>query len=807
MRALRQDIRFALRRLGKSPGYTVAAVLALALGNGASSGIYSLVDGFLVRPVSYPNLDRLVVVYATRPNEPDRNAGVTAADFADWRREATSFETFAAWDTRNFNMTGTGEPVRIQGAVASPGLFEALGSAPIAGRTFTPDEDQPGRDGVVMLHYTLWRDRFASDPSVVGRTITLDGRPRTVVGVMGPDFDVPLASDLWVPFAPAGDETVDRKTPQVATLGLLKPGVTAEQAQLEVRAIAERLATAYPNTNAGRSARLISFTEEIVDPYARSLLVVLAAAVGFVLLVGCANVANLQLARASARGREVAVRLALGASRTAIVRELLVESLVVAIAGGAAGLLLAQALIDYVVAGIPANVVRFVPGLLKIGLDWRVLGIALALSTLAGVIAGLLPALHASRADLGEAMKDASKGTASSSGSRRARAALVIAEVALTLAMLVGSGLLVKHFVGLVTTYNGYDRSSTLTMRIALPDDPYGEPKRSAAFYEDVLERIETLPGVESAAAVRVLPSDDTCPRVPFAIEDQPASSPTETPQINQQVVTHDYFATLRIPVLEGRAFTREDRADTLPVALVSDSARRSFWPNEDPVGKRVKVRDDGPWLTVVGVVGDVKQHWIEKVARPTVYIPFEQNARQSMCLAVRTSGDPVSFASSVRGAVLAVDPNQPVFEVNTLEGVHGDSVAGLRLATVLMALFGLMALALATVGVYGVMAVTVAQRRHEVGIRMALGAEGRDVLRMIVGHALRMAAIGVVLGLPIAFALGTGLSAALDGAIPFDPVALGAFVALLLAIVAVASLIPARRAAKTDPMVVLRYE
>jgi putative ABC transport system permease protein len=809
MHALRQDLRYAVRLLAKSPGFTAAAVVALALGIGANSAIYSLTHLLLVRPVDYPNVTRLVVVYSTPPDRPDTRRWMSAADFDDIRRQTTSFEILAASDERDFNMTGSDEPVRLQGAVASPGMFEAVGAKPMLGRTFAAEEEQPGRDGVAVLHYDFWRNRFASDPGVVGRTIMLDGRPRTIVGVMGPGFDFPVGSQLWVPYAVAPAQATDRTTPDVSAVGLLKPGVSADQAAAEVQAVASRLAAAYPDTNAGRSAYVRDFRDDVIDPYTKGLLLVLLAAVGLVLLIGCANVANLQLARATGRRREIAVRYALGASRWRVVRQILVESLLVAALGGVVGLVLAEALLDLIRTSIPASIYQYVPGIETLTLDMRLVAVAVAFSAAAGVLAGLVPALQASTADLGEAMKDGSKGAGSGRSSHRTRSALVVSEIALTLTLLVVSGLLVKYFVRIATTSNGYDPRGVLTMSLTLPDQKYADPQQIAAFHEEALRRIAAVPGVESAAAVRYLPARSDGPGVPITIDGRPAPSAAEAPDASLQIVSPGYFAALRIPLLEGRDFTGGDREGAPPVAIISDRTRLRFFPDEDPIGKRVKLRySDGesPWLTIVGVVGSVKQEWIDPVALAQVYVPLAERPRSAVWLVIRAS-DPGGIASAVRAEIHGVDPDLPVADVQTLEGVFLDRIAGIRLVTVLMTIFGAMALVLATVGVYAVMAIVVAQRRHEVGIRMALGARPADVLRIVVGQALRMAAIGLLVGLPLGALLGVGLSNVLNGAIPFDPLSVGGFAVMLCAVVAMASFVPARRASRTDPAEVLRSE
>ncbi len=807
--ALGQDLRYAVRLFTKKPGFTAVAVVALALGIGANTAIFSLVDGLIYRPVNYPNVDRLAAVYATPPNQPDRARYLSSGDFVDWRREMTSFETLSASSSRNFTMTDVGDPVQIEGAVASPGLFEALGSAPLLGRTFRPEEERPGTGQVAIIHHAFWQNHLAADPGIVGRTISLDGQPFTVVGVMGPGFDFPLGADLWVPFEIDAAAESDRTTPQIAAVGLLKPGVSVEQAAAEMRAVAARLADAHPETNSGRSAYVVPLAEDVITSYTRGFMAVLAAAVGLVLLIACANVSNLQLARATSRRREIAVRFALGASRWRVARQLLLESVLLALAGCAAGTLLAQLLVDLVKDSIPAAVTRYVPGLMDLTLDLKVLAISVALSAVAGIVAGLVPALQSSSTQLGEAMKDASKGVAAGRGTHRTRSALVVSEIALTLTLLVVAGLLTKYFVTLVTHSNGYDPSDVLTLRVTLPEQQYGEPKRVAAFYDDVLGRFATIPGVESVAAAKNLPGDGASGLIALTVDGRPTDSPSDAPMASPQVVSPAYFETLRIPVVDGRDFAEQDRADTLPVAIVSESLRRRIWPDESPIGKRLKLANVGgeaTWLTVVGVAGDVKYEWVDRAATPMLYVPLAQTPRQSMFLTLRVA-NPLGVAAAARAHVLAVDPVRPVFAVRTLEGVYADSIAGIRIVVVLLMIFGAMALVLATVGVYGVMAYTVAQRRHEVGIRLALGAQPRDVLRIVVGQALKMAVVGLALGVPLAALLGMGLSSVLDGAIPFDPISVGAFMLMLCAIVALASFLPARRAARTDPAEVLRGE
>ena len=813
MGTLYQDLRYGLRMLWKSRGFTAVAVLALALGIGANTAIFSVVNAVLLRPLPFVNAERLVKVYGGRARGGTGYTPVSYPDFADYKKQAQSFERVAGYSLAGTTlMSGGGEPERLDGAVVSAELFPMLDAKPALGRVFSAEEDQPGAAPVVVLSDELWRRRFNSDPEIVGRELKLGGRTATVLGVMPAGFKFPVQADrvdYWSPLssdpgiAPMLMARGMRFLPVVASL---KPNVTLRQAEAEMNTIASRLGAQYPETNTGGTVHLESLHEDLVGDIRPALLVLLGA-VGFVLLIACANVANLSLARSAARSREIAIRTALGASRVRVVRQLLTESLLLSLCGGAVGLMLALWGVDLLVAASPPDI----PRLAEIGIDARVLVFTLGVSILTGIVFGIAPALQISKHDLNESLKEGGRGATEGLRRNRVRSLLVVSEVALSLMLLVGAGLLIKSFRRLLETDPGYDTEHVLAADIALSRARYPEPERQAAFFQQAIQRVASLPGVEAAGVTSLLPLGGADTKISFNIEGRPSFPKGEAPAARYQIASPDYFRVMNIPLRKGRSFTEQDAKDSPPVVVVSEAFARRFFADEDPIGKRVLIDTAGENplpREIIGVVGDVRHGGLDAKTEMGFYVPHLQSPARNLELVVRSSSiEPSLLAGGVRGVIKEIDKDQLIWEMRTMSGLAARSVAPRRFNVWLLGIFALVALALATVGIYGVIAYSVAQRTHEIGLRMALGARPADVLRLVVGQGMRLVLIGVGLGLLGAFALTRVMTSQLYGVSATDPLTF-AVVALTLATVALLScLVPARRATKVDPMVALRYE
>jgi putative ABC transport system permease protein len=806
LEAFAQDAHYGSRMLLKGRVVTLAAVLALGLGVGATTAIFSVVNTVLLRPLPYREPDRLVWITQSLPRFKSRI--VTGADFLEWAKQHEVFEYAAAFSSRNFNLTQVDTPERLSAGLVSAEFFPMLGVQPLLGRAFLPEEDRPGRNNVVLLSHDLWRRRFGGDQSVVGKAVTLDGERYTVLGVLPQGFHIFGQYDVWAPLALDPVTEFRRQRMSIVwAMARLKPGATMEQARAQVSTVAKRMEQQYPQGYQGVQVMVLPLHERLVGNLRLSILALFGAG-GFVLLIACANVANLLLGRGLARVKEIAIRAALGADRLRLVRQFLTESILLGVLGGTTGLLLATWAMHALVALIPSSL----PGAQGVKIDYSVLVFALLLSLATGVFFGLAPAFATTKIDLSSTLKEGGGSPVVRVGPFRFRNLLVIGELALTLVLLVGAGLMVRSFVRLRDVNPGFRPQNVLSMAIELPRSKYPEPARQAAFFREVLHRVQTLPGVQSAATTSQLPmAQGMGDQALFSIEGEPAWAPEEGAQrlVNQLVVSSDYFRTMGIPLVKGNCFTDRDMQENSGKVLINESLARRFFPGKDPLGKRLKLgfpEGPEPWLSIVGVAGDVRLQTLEDEAGPAIYMSYlEVGDLGSARLVVRGAVDPNGLALAVATEVRSVDKNQPVYDMKTMEERLEASVAPRRFKTLLLGIFATMALLLAGVGIYGVMSYSVAQRTHEIGVRMALGANSSDVLRTIVGEAGLLVVLGIALGLAGAMGLTHLLAGLLYGLKATDPVTLMAVSLLLSGVALLASYFPARKAAAVDPVVALR--
>lgn len=819
METLLKDLSYGLRGLLKHPGFTFVAVITLALGIGANSAIFTVVNGVLLRPLPFAAPDQLVFIWQTHPF--GKRIGieqipVSNADFHDWQEQSNLFEGMSMIDSWGGNLTGDA-PEHVEGSKVSVNIFSLLRVQPMLGRDFTPEQAKPGNERVVILSHSLWQRRFGSDPTIVGRPVQIDGQPFTVQAVMGPDFVFPrevglpdyfsfAKSEMWLPIALTDEQRKNRGSHHIAVIARLKPGVTLEQAQSQLAGIARNQEQQNPDDSKdwGTSVNLVH--EQVVGASRKAILILLGA-VGFVLLIACANVANLLLARSASRQKEIAIRTALGAGRARIVRQLLTESVLLSLAGGAVGVMLASWGVRLLLF---FNYERL-PRVAEITVDNRVLWFTLGVSLLTGLVFGLVPALQVSKPDLNESLKESGRSAMGGRHRQRARNLLVVSEVALSLVLLVGAGLLAKSFMRLQNVNAGFVPDHLLTASLSLPNEKYEDDVLKAQFFKQVVERAGGLPGVEGAAAISHLPLSGKEEIDGFSIEGR--TNPVEASQVQTadfRVITPDYFRAMRIPLLKGRFFTEQDRENTPYSMIIDEAFARRFFPDEDPLGKRINEdgsRNPHGFAAIVGVVGGVKHTDVKAEARPTMYVPANQSPWESMTLVVRSSGDPGALTAALREQVLSVDKDQPLSEVATMEQLFSKAVAPQRFNLMLVGLFAGLALLLATVGVYGVIAYSVTQRAQEMGVRLALGASSRDILRLVIGQAMRTSLLGVGLGLIAAVGLTRVMTSLLFEVSTTDPVVFAALSALLIGVTLIASYIPARRATKVDPLEALRYE
>jgi putative ABC transport system permease protein len=806
MDSLRSDIQYALRSLTKRPGFTLIAVITLALGIGANTAIFSAINALLLKPLPFPELDRVVAVWDKVPSRGVTRNEVSVANYIDWQSQSQSFDQFALHRWWSANLTGIDPPERIQGFLVTANFFDALGMKPIMGRNFSAEENQPGKDAVAIITHSLWQRRFGADPNIIGKPITVNSIVRTVIGVMPERFNYPKGSEVYAPLAMTPELVRNRDSHSYYIVGRLKLGVSIESAQAELDGISARLEQQYPESNKGWSAAVYPIVADTVRGYDTALWVMMGA-VGFVLLIACANVANLMLARASGRQKEIALRAALGASRWRIVRQLLTESVIVALAGGVIGILVGFWGIDALRVSNPGEAARFAPGWDQLGINVPVLIFTFGLAIFSGIVFGLFPALQVSKPNLNDSLKEGAR--QSSGSSHRMRSSLVVFEVALSLVLLVGAGLLARSFLSLLRTDPGFDPENVLTMNLVLPAAKYRDRPLRAAFYQDLVQRVKSTPGVQSAAVVNYIPLGGANSSDSYLVEGEPEPAPGDEHLGRYRVSTPDYFRTMGISVVRGRGFTEQDKVDGTPVVVVNETLARKHWPDQEAIGKRIRLYgpvDENPWMQIVGVVKDVK-HELTLTVTPEYYLPHAQDPWNAMVLVARTTVDPGSLASSLRQQVWSIDKDQPVFNVKTMHEVRSVSVAMYSFSSVMLAIFAGVALLLATVGIYGVMAFAVTQRTQEIGIRMALGASAVDVLKLVVRHGMKLALLGIVIGLAGSWALTRFMKGLLVGVEATDVLTFSVVPLCLLVAAFIACYLPARRATKVDPLVALRYE
>jgi putative ABC transport system permease protein len=808
MDTLLRDIKYGIRMLFKNPGFTIVAFLTLALGIGANTAIFSILNSILFQPLPFKTPDQLVMVLSSNTRHLRKGISASYPDFLDWQKQNTVFSQMSVSRVKSYTLTGVGDPERIEGGRVSGNFFDLLGIKPELGRSFTAEDDKPGAEKVVVIGDGLWRRRFGSDPGVVGRNITLNGESYRIIGVLPASFEFPIElqdAQIWSTISLDGELLTQRGAHYVSTLARLRPNAALKTAQTELSTIAKRLEKQYPDDNTGRVVDVKPLSEYLVQKI-RPALLLLWGAVGFVLLIACTNVANLFLARSAARQKEVAIRTALGANRSRLVRQMLTESILLSLLAGTAGLFIAFWSIDAIrtidFAGIPR--------LHDLQLDSAVLIFTLFISLLTGILFGLVPALK-SVPDSSDALKEGGRSAAGGLHRNRIGRILVVSEVALAFVLLIGAGLLIRSFWRLQQVNPGFDSSNILTMQISLPAAKYEEAFSAINFFDQVLKRVSALPGVESAAAINYAPLGGDNSRSSFDLEKHPAPQ-AEQPAAEIKCDTPEYFHTMRIPILRGRAFDEHDRKDSKGVLLINNAMAHRYWPKEDPIGQRIQIgvsfyEDEPKFWEIIGIVGDTKQFSLDSDATPEFYLPHAQQPWPEMTLLIRGSSNPSSLTEAVKAQVKSVDKDQAVSMVRLMDEYVSNSVAQQRFSMVLLAIFACMALLLASIGIYGVISYSVTQRTNEMGIRMALGAQRQDVMKLVLGQGVVMISAGIAAGLFSALLLTRLMLTLLFQVSAVDPFTFIGIALLLISIALFATYIPARRATKVDPIVALRYE
>jgi predicted permease len=815
-----QDVRYSLRLLRKNPGFTAIAILTLALGFGASTAVFSVVNAVLIKPLSYPHSEQIVFTWGIAP--PGLNLGYDEipwgrVQFLEFSRQTKAFQHFAAFQSSSFNLTDAGDPALLEGVRATSGFFPALGVSPALGRTYTAEEDQPGRAPVVVLSHAIWQERFGGAPEILGRVMELNGAAHTVIGVMPAGFDFPRANELpgsidspraaqlWVPLALNPGPIIRGEPSELAVIGRMKPGVTVKQAQAELDVLTKHMEDMFPRAKGWFNSRATPLTRQVAGDTRRPLLLLLGA-VGIVLLVACSNVASLLLARSLAREKEFSLRSALGAARLRLIRQLLTESFLLSAAGALAGVLVAELGVRFVKIFGPSNI----PRLSEVDLDWRVFAFTFLVTLFVGILFGLAPAFSAARRNLSESLKEGGHRTTAGHAGQKIRQSLLICEVALALVLVTAAGLLTRTFLRLLTAGGGFNAENVLTFELSLPNTKYPDQDRIVALYHELLLRIQNLPGVESAGISEVVPLAGAGESTGMRIPDFHSADEKERPYANYTIVTPGYFSAIGTSILQGRDFSESDTADSMPVAIINQAMAKKFWPGQNPLGKAAGVPIRKFDMTIIGVIPDLKHLSLREEPAPEVYVPYTQNPWPSMLVmqaVVRTKADPDSVFAAVREAVHSVDSDLPLAKVTTLASIVDTSLAQPRFSMLLLGSFGAIALLLAFIGIYGVISYSVAQRTQEIGIRLALGAQRRNVFALILSQGARLAGLGIAIGLLLAFGVARLMSSFLFGVQPADPLTFTAVCALLLAVAFFACYIPARRATRVDPLTALRYE
>ena len=806
METVLKDVRYGFRMLLRNPGFTTVALLAITLGIAANTTTFSAMDATLFHPFSFPNQDRLLMLWEANPQMGSNRGSVAPANVNDWREQNQTFEHVIAINQRYFDLTERDEPERLFGYLVSSSFFDALGVGALYGRTFAPDEGQPGKQNVVVLKHSLWQQRFGADPNIVNRTIRLDGKTLTVIGVMPPGFNFPFnGGEMWAPLVFEPNDLTNRGNHYLQVMGLLRPGVTREQARDDLNGIAARAAERFPETNAGRSVNVISMTEDATRG-ARMYGPVMLAAVGFVLLIACANVANLLLVRGASRQKEIAIRLAMGASRWRLVRQLLTESLLLSLAGGALGLLVSVWGVRALARAIPDDFSRFIPGWHNLVINRTAFAFTLIVSVITGLVFGLIPAMQSTRTNFNEALKEGGKGSPGKASHNRSRNILVVAEVALSLVLLIGAGLMIRSFVGLLRSDLGVNPTNVLTMQVSLPNEKYGKVETRRDFYNQLVDRIEALPGVTRIGGVGNLPMGGSNSSHGIERIGQTVFPRGKQPSILYVPVTPGYFEAIGTRLMKGRNFSSQDRGDSPRVALVNEAFVNEFLPGQDPIGQQF-AEPGGQAASIIGVTANVMNADFDDKLEAQIYAPYAQEVWRSISLVIRSGSDPAQLTSAVRGEVSALDKTLPVFNVKPMEQVIAERLSPKRLATSMFAAFALVALALAGVGIYAVMSYAVSQRTHEIGIRMALGAQAGDIFKLVITQGLALTLIGIGIGLAGAYAMTRAMAGLLYGVTATDPLTFIGISLLLGGVAMLACYVPTRRATRVDPMIALRYE
>jgi predicted permease len=808
--SLLADLRYGFRTLRKSSGFTIVSVLTLALGIGANTAIFSMVNALLLHPYNFRSLDTLVRVWEDRGIDEGYDARYIApADAEELRSNNNVFEALTTYSFQSLSYGTGGELKPVLGCKVSANFFDVLGISTASGRLFLPSEEQPGADQVAVVSHGFWQRRFGGDPQLLNKTISLNGRVYTIVGILPKDFDYPVPVELWVPLALTPAEKSDRTQLSLSALARLKPGVSVAQAQAAMAGFSHRLEQDYPKTNAGRVTTLLQLRKELYM-FTLPLFLLLQAAAGFVLLLACANLANLVFARMIGRQREIALRAALGAGRMRLGQLFFAETLLFSCAAGLVAIAVSFGSVRALRTSVPAGWTKWVPGWDRIQVDGNVFAFTILVAVGVGVFLGLATLLHTSRVELNRTLKETGTGTVTPA-KRRVRSALVVAQVMFALVLLVCAGLTIQGFVRLARVYQGFEPASILRIEISLPEKTYGDKVKVKNFYQQLLRGTASLPGIQRVSLITNPPASNVDNETTFfTIEGQTALKTSEVPSADLQIAGGDFFEALKIALISGRIFGDADSEDAPRVAVISRGMAMRYWPGVDPVGRRIKLGPPDskePWLTIVGVAGDVRQNWWNPVTRPVIYKLFVQSPQRSMTLLLRTSSNPTGYASAVREVVRQMDPGIALRGINTLEEEIADSIAIVRIMGILMGVFGVVAVALSSIGVYGVLSESVAQRTHEIGIRLALGANPGDLRKMILGQALRLTGIGLAIALPISLAISRAMASLIFGVVSVDYTILAGFSALLLAVALAAGYLPARRAIGVDPMVSLRYE